>query len=159
MREGRGKSQADIARAAGVDPKQVYRWERGESEPSGAALLAFIAAVQGSYDHVTELLQYPETMPRNMAHQAAERDLHAHPESEDESAGREQARKVVREILRSQPPPRLKELQHALQRALSDSGELYYLLGYLAALNEQDAELTTDDEPKQEPSSALRQPG
>lgn len=36
-RELRGLSQADVARAVGVSPNTVARWERGERRPSGAA--------------------------------------------------------------------------------------------------------------------------
>lgn len=44
-RERQHISQADVARAAGVESKQVYRWERGDSEPNALGLAAFIAVV------------------------------------------------------------------------------------------------------------------
>ena len=48
LREDRGLSQEDIGRDAGVKGKQVYRWERGESEIPSSGLMAFLKAVQGS---------------------------------------------------------------------------------------------------------------
>lgn len=56
LRDSRGLSQADIARVAGVESKQVYRWERGESEPSGSSLMAFVRAVQGRVEDVEDLI-------------------------------------------------------------------------------------------------------
>lgn len=51
LREARGLSQADIARVAGVESKQVYRWERGDSEPSASGIAAYRKAVEAnSYD-------------------------------------------------------------------------------------------------------------
>lgn len=75
MREGRGLTQAEIARTVGVDPKQVYRWERGESEPSGAAILTFIATVQGSYEEVTKLLM-SSSVTSDVVMKAVEREIY-----------------------------------------------------------------------------------
>ena len=48
LRETRRLSQADIARAVGVESKQVYRWERGEGEPPASKLAVFVDVVQGN---------------------------------------------------------------------------------------------------------------
>jgi len=56
LREKNGLSQSDIARSIGVEPKQVYRWEKCQSEPSGTSLATFTHLVKGSPDHVIDLI-------------------------------------------------------------------------------------------------------
>lgn len=56
LREHQGLSQSDIGRQAGVESKQVYRWERGENEPSAAALVAFVRTVRGRFEDIAKLL-------------------------------------------------------------------------------------------------------
>lgn len=56
LRQQQDISQSHVARAAGVESKQVYRWEKGESEPSALGLAAFIAVVNGHPDDVQQLL-------------------------------------------------------------------------------------------------------
>lgn len=60
LREARGLSQADVARAAKVESKQVYRWERGESEPPASGLAAFVALVAGRAEDVQVLISDPQ---------------------------------------------------------------------------------------------------
>ena len=59
IREGRNLTQAQVARAAGVEPKQVYRWERGESEPTASGLSAYIAVVGAPAQEVQDLIADP----------------------------------------------------------------------------------------------------
>lgn len=56
LREGQELSQADVARSVGVESKQVYRWERGESAPSGGRLIAMVRALRGRFEDVEHLL-------------------------------------------------------------------------------------------------------
>jgi transcriptional regulator with XRE-family HTH domain len=49
-------TQAQVARAADVEAKQVYRWERGESEPTASNLAAYIDVVGASPQVVQELI-------------------------------------------------------------------------------------------------------
>lgn len=56
LREGQELSQADVARAVGVESKQVYRWEKGESKPSGGRIIAMARALRGRFEHVEQLL-------------------------------------------------------------------------------------------------------
>lgn len=55
LREKQGMTQRDVAEIAKVESKQVYRWEKSESEPTPYGLLAFIKAVGGSPEQVTRL--------------------------------------------------------------------------------------------------------
>lgn len=56
LRERNGLSQSDIARLAGVEPKQVYRWEKCQSEPTGSSLAIFVHAVRGNPEYVNRLI-------------------------------------------------------------------------------------------------------
>lgn len=56
LREGQDLSQADVARTVGVDSKQVYRWERGESRPLGGRIIGLTRAVRGRFEDVERLL-------------------------------------------------------------------------------------------------------
>lgn len=56
LRERQKISQSKVARAAGVESKQVHRWERGKSEPSALGIAAFIQAVNARPDDVQRLL-------------------------------------------------------------------------------------------------------
>ena len=56
LRESQGVSQSDVGRVAGVEAKQVYRWERGENEPPASGLAAFARLVKGDFGHIAQLL-------------------------------------------------------------------------------------------------------
>lgn len=56
LREGQDLSQADVARMVGVESKQVYRWERGESKPSGGRIIGMVRALKGRLEDVEQLL-------------------------------------------------------------------------------------------------------
>lgn len=71
LREKHKLSQGDIARAAGVESKQVYRWERGESEPPASGLIAFVEKVQGNIEDVQRLISSQDTS-EDYARQLAE---------------------------------------------------------------------------------------
>lgn len=60
LRETQGMTQADVGRAANVDSKQVHRWERGESEPMGGALLAYLSHVNADPADVHRLSAAPD---------------------------------------------------------------------------------------------------
>jgi DNA-binding transcriptional regulator YiaG len=45
LRQRAGVSQVALARALGVDPATVCRWEAGERVPSGDRLTAYLAAL------------------------------------------------------------------------------------------------------------------
>ena len=63
IREGRNVTQAQVAHAASVEPKQVYRWERGESEPTASGLAAYIALVGASPQDVQDLIADSSATP------------------------------------------------------------------------------------------------
>ncbi len=71
LREKQKLSQGDIARAAGVESKQVYRWERGESEPPASGLIAFVEKVQGNIEDVRRLIS-AQDITEDHARQLAE---------------------------------------------------------------------------------------
>lgn len=56
LRKLAGISQEEIAYHIGVSNKQVWRWERGESEPSASSLAAFTRKVGGSPAHLHRLI-------------------------------------------------------------------------------------------------------
>jgi transcriptional regulator with XRE-family HTH domain len=45
LRDKTGQSQDALAQALGTDRRKIIRWEKGESEPEGLALLAYLDAV------------------------------------------------------------------------------------------------------------------
>lgn len=45
LRNKTGQSQDALAQALGTDRRKIIRWEKGESEPEGLALLAYLEAV------------------------------------------------------------------------------------------------------------------
>src|SRR3989442_6408662 len=56
IRVARDITQSQVARAADVESKQVWRWERDESEPTASSLAAYIAVVGASPQDVQELI-------------------------------------------------------------------------------------------------------
>lgn len=74
LREAQDITQAQVARVAGVESKQVYRWERGESEPTASGLAAFVDVVKGKADEVLRLIRDPRAT-RIDGQSAAERRL------------------------------------------------------------------------------------
>lgn len=72
VREGRGMSQDDVARIAGVKLKQVSRWETGEAEPTATSLAAWIAAVRANANQVTRLFIDPDATPDDARQLASE---------------------------------------------------------------------------------------
>lgn len=56
LRELRRISQGTVATAAGVDDRQVRRWEAGKYKPSLPQILKVTQAVQGSFRHVVDLV-------------------------------------------------------------------------------------------------------
>ena len=56
LRKLAGISQEEMAYHIGVSNKQVWRWERGESEPSASSLAAFTRKVGGSPAHLHRLI-------------------------------------------------------------------------------------------------------
>jgi transcriptional regulator with XRE-family HTH domain len=80
IREGRNLTQAQVARAAGVEPKQVYRWERGESEPTASGLSAYIAVVGAPAQEVQDLIADPSATPAEALRRAQRRLAEQHSE-------------------------------------------------------------------------------
>ena len=116
LREARKLSQADIARAAGVESKQVYRWEKGESEPSASGLAAFVYAVRGNIQEVMRLILNDDST---------------------EDMGRQLARAIL-----EQGPPAAREQRRLQAIALIDSlladpQKIDRLLGYGERLREE----------------------
>ena len=48
LREDQGLSQSDVARAIGVSPAQVSRWEAGLTRPRGRHAIALVAVLDGA---------------------------------------------------------------------------------------------------------------
>lgn len=118
LRESHKLSQADIARAARVESKQVYRWERGESEPSASGLAAFVEAVQGNIEEVKQLILSDAT----------------------ESAGQQLAERWYASNNQALPDERERRRQRAIaliDDLLGDPQKLDQLLGYGARLQEE----------------------
>ena len=60
LREARGLSQDDVARAIGASMRQVGAWERAESDPASSSLAAYIRYISASAEHVVSLLGNPD---------------------------------------------------------------------------------------------------
>lgn len=116
MREALNLSQSDIGRHAKVESKQVYRWERGESEPSAAGMAAFVRAVGGSFEHVARLMLLDSDSVI------------------DEEVARALARDQLREMGYTAPSPMIDDrMQHMLEitsRLRVDSRRFDLWLGY-----------------------------
>ena len=119
LREKQKLSQGDIARVAGVESKQVYRWERGESEPPASGLMAFVELVQGNIEDVQRLISSKDADER-LARQLAE-EWHASLEKVEPT---EREKRRVRAIA-------------LIDDLLADPQKIDRLLGYGARLQEE----------------------
>ena len=52
LREEHGMSQAELARALGINQITVYKWERGDHEPRASQLRALAQAFGVSMDEI-----------------------------------------------------------------------------------------------------------
>ena len=120
LREAHKLSQADIARAAAVESKQVYRWERGESEPSASGLAAFVKAVQGSFEQVNALI-LNRSMSEDVIREMAE----------------EWYRTTIQKLSPSECEQRRQRAIALIDDLLADPQKLDRLLGYGERLQEE----------------------
>jgi transcriptional regulator with XRE-family HTH domain len=116
LREARKLSQADIARAAQVESKQVYRWERGESEPSASSLAAFVQAVRGNIEEVMRLILSTDAT---------------------EDMGRQLARAILEQGPPDEREQRRQEAIALIDSLLADPEKIDRLLGYGERLREE----------------------
>lgn len=124
-------TQAEIARAVGCDAKQVYRWERGESEPSGMALLIFISTVRGSFEEVAGLVVLSTATLEN-AVQDAERDLLFQPADPPSIKKRSQEDiEAIKALVETLTPDQAVSLKQILDSAIEFPHILWYLHGYI----------------------------
>lgn len=72
LREEQDLSQADVAKIVGVESKQVYRWERGESQPLGGRIIGLTRAVRGRFEDVERLLNGDDVIQEEVARALAE---------------------------------------------------------------------------------------
>jgi transcriptional regulator with XRE-family HTH domain len=56
LREAAGISVAEIADKVGIDTSQIWRIEKGKSDPRSSFLFRFIKAVDGSTEDVARLI-------------------------------------------------------------------------------------------------------
>lgn len=63
LREARGLSQEDIARAVDVSVKTVWNWETQPQEIPSTKLAAFLRMVEGSAEDVISLLNQDDATP------------------------------------------------------------------------------------------------
>lgn len=59
LRESAGISVAEIANKVGIDTSQIWRIEKGKSDPRSSFLFKFIKAVDGSTEDVARLINNP----------------------------------------------------------------------------------------------------
>lgn len=59
LREAAGLSVAEISQKVRIDVSQIWRIERGKSDPRASKLFLFIAAVNGSPDDIAQLINNP----------------------------------------------------------------------------------------------------
>ena len=109
LRQLHGLSQDDIAQAAGVKSKQVYRWEKCECEPSGPALFLFTDAVHGSLEQVRKLLA-----SRSMTAEDGQRLAEEWFELTDDQ------RSQIDAVIERTPPDELRDVVSELQRKVDE---------------------------------------
>ena len=126
LREARGLSQDDVARAIGASMRQVGAWERAESDPASSSLAAYIRCVHASAEHVVSLLIDPDATREDGARLARE-----WLEQSEQS--------YLRELEGASPDEQLRELLDVLRSFRSDPLRLGQILGYAERLREEAA--------------------
>lgn len=109
LRQLHNLSQDDVAQAAGVKSKQVYRWEKCECDPSGPALFLFTDAVHGSLQQVRKLLA---------SHSMTEED--GQRLAEEWFQLTDTQRVQIDAIIERTPPDELREIINELQRKVDE---------------------------------------
>lgn len=64
-REKAKHTQASLAEVMGTNPRQVWRWEAGENEPSGEIVARLAQALDVSSDYLLGLSDEPVSMVRD----------------------------------------------------------------------------------------------
>lgn len=59
LREASGLTVAEVAARVGIDASQIWRIERGKSDPRASILFRFVAVVNGSVEDVALLINNP----------------------------------------------------------------------------------------------------
>lgn len=109
LRQLHGLTQDDVAQAADVRSKQVYRWEKYECDPSGPALFLFTDAVRGSLQQVRKLLS-SQAMTEEDGQRLAEEWFQL----------TDTQRAQIDTIIERTPPDELREVISELQRKVDE---------------------------------------
>jgi transcriptional regulator with XRE-family HTH domain len=60
LREATGKTVAEIADSVGIDPSQIWRIERGKSDPKSSTMFKFVYLVGGDVYDLALLINNPD---------------------------------------------------------------------------------------------------
>lgn len=60
LREAAGISVAETANKVGIDVSQIWRIEKGKSDPRASILFRFITAVEGAPEDIAQLINNPK---------------------------------------------------------------------------------------------------
>lgn len=65
LRETSGLTVAEVASRVGIDSSQIWRIERGKSDPRASILFRFVSVVHGAPEDVALLINNPRATPED----------------------------------------------------------------------------------------------